>query len=783
MAAAPPRRPQPPGPLAAAGIAVAASVLMTWPLAREASDHVLRAIYHWDAYTNAMILGSRVDGALGLGPLSLYDNYFFAPLPRSIVYNENHFGLALIFAPFYLVSDNPLWAYNLTLLASLALSAFFTYLLVRRLTGSGPAGVLAGVAFAFCPYALFEVGRIQLVATPWIPACFLCLHRAIEEQRPRDVAAFWAAYLMQIGTCLYYAMFLIPLLSLAAVVLLYRWRPPRRLYLTLAAGGAVAAVVALGMVYPYFAVREAFDLERSLPFAAGYDGKLGFFGNVHETNLTLTFLHHPSRTRGAYEEIAFPGFTVLALGLLALGVPLGRALAAPGARRLGAVAARWLSIAVAALVATVLTRSMLGGLVVLVAGALWRVRAGEPSPFAGERGLYLALLLLAVALFLGITPARWGEAPIRGLYYYLHAYFPGFDGIRKVSRQAVMTTFLLCVLAGFGGAWVFSRIRRPRESAAALAALLTLTACELRTFPHPVEPVWAGPSVPAVYRFLATLPPAELLAIAPQSEGVSRFAGDAGMALHNYLALYHRHRFLNGQSSFTPPVTELVRRALLELPGEPAWRLLAAVGARHLLVHAEDLPPRRRGLPDQLRAEPARFEEVFHDGSQVVFSLRGLSDPTLALLDTPPLPEGARPLAASELRARADPAPEQAARAVDGDLGTFWSGRRAQAPGQYLELELAEPRAVVALELQNRGEVTEVPMSFELAVATGGSGLRTVVERPVLRVHRDQVFSPRTFVFRVVLAEPTLADRVRLTIRQPVPGSAFLVREARLYVQ
>jgi hypothetical protein len=33
---------------------------------------------------------------------------------------------------------------------------------------------------------------------------------------------------------------------------------------------------------------------------------------------------------------------------------------------------------------------------------------------------------------------------------------------------------------------------------------------------------------------------------------VSRFAGDAGMALHNYLALYHRHRFLDGQSSFTP---------------------------------------------------------------------------------------------------------------------------------------------------------------------------------------------------------------------------------------
>ena len=79
-------------------------------------------------------------------------------------------GLSLIFAPFYLATDNPLWAYNLTLLASLSLSMFFTYLLVRRLTGNPYAGVLAGVAFACCPFVMFEIGRIQLVATQWIPA-------------------------------------------------------------------------------------------------------------------------------------------------------------------------------------------------------------------------------------------------------------------------------------------------------------------------------------------------------------------------------------------------------------------------------------------------------------------------------------------------------------------------------------------------------------------------------------------------------------------------------------
>ncbi|HEY0466203.1 MAG TPA: hypothetical protein VGC79_18460, partial [Polyangiaceae bacterium] len=139
----------------AALVAVASSILMTWPLSLSAGHQLLRAAYFWDGYTNAMIMGSRVDALLGRSALSPYDDYFFAPLPNSIVFNENLFGLSLLFAPFYLLSDNPLWAYNLTLLVSLALSVFFTYLLVLRLTRSAHAGVIAGVAFAFCPYVLF----------------------------------------------------------------------------------------------------------------------------------------------------------------------------------------------------------------------------------------------------------------------------------------------------------------------------------------------------------------------------------------------------------------------------------------------------------------------------------------------------------------------------------------------------------------------------------------------------------------------------------------------------
>ncbi len=769
------------GTLGAAVAAIAAAVLMTWPLLPEAKDHVLDAIYYWDAYTNTMILGGRVDALMGRGPLSLYDDYFFAPLPSSIVFNENLFGLSLIFAPFYLLTDSPLWAYNLTLLASLSLSAFFTFLLVRRLTGSAHAGVIAGVAFAFCPYVMFELGRIQLVATQWIPASLLMLHRSIEQGRSRDVVGLWLAYLMQVGTCLYYAMFLIPLLALVGGILIVRKRPSRRLLLWLAAGGAFSALVALLMVRPYFAVRGAFALERSPAFASSYDGKLAFFTNVPETNLSLGALHHRGQVQGAHEEIAFPGFVVLLLALLSLGVPLVRVLRRRSPRAAGIVLGRWLSIAGLIIVATLLFHSMLAGALVAALGIAWQLRARQPFPFAGQPGLYLGLLLLSTALFLGLSPFDGLGSPVRGLYYYFYRYFPGFDGIRKVSRQAVMTTFAFVVLASFGSAWLLSRTKTARDRGLVLAVLLSATFYELRSFPHPVRAIWAAPTVPEVYRFVSTLPDEDLVAAIPQDDGVERFRGDAGRALHNYLMVLHKHRSLNGQSSYVLPVTDMVERVSRFVPDDGARRVLEALGARHLVIHAGDLDLTRRDLPERLAALPEHYRRAFRTGDDYVFTLLPSRDPTLSLVRVPAVPPGAMLVEREQLRARGSQKSRYAHKSLDDNPDTHWPGPDVQATGQFFELDLLEPRQIVALEFENRQHLNDVPLSFEVQVARGTEPLRTVVEQPRLRVFHEQVYAPKTFVWRVVLPEPELADRLRVTVEQPLPGHGFKVHEARVY--
>ena len=90
------------------GSYAALAIGLTWPLATHLDTHVIRAKWFYDSMVNIMILGSRIDALADQGPIGLFENYFCAPLHNTIVYNENHLALSLLYAPFYLLSDDPL---------------------------------------------------------------------------------------------------------------------------------------------------------------------------------------------------------------------------------------------------------------------------------------------------------------------------------------------------------------------------------------------------------------------------------------------------------------------------------------------------------------------------------------------------------------------------------------------------------------------------------------------------------------------------------------------------
>jgi hypothetical protein len=758
----------------------ALSVAATWPLARHAATHVVEAKWHYDSMVNMMILGSRMHYALGIGALqSIYDNYFCAPVPLSIAYNENLFGLTLLYAPFFVATRDPLLSYNLTLLLSLSLSGYFTYLFVSRVCGNRLAGALMGVAFAYCPYVFFELGRIQLVATQWLPLSALLLHDAMEHGRKRSIVALGLVFALQVGSCLYYAVFLLVYFAIIGVWLALRYKRVTRAFVSRTAlAGLLAGVLTAGMSYPYFEARKDYPLTRSEAKAAEYSGTMRDLVRVYPHNRALTFMHDAAS--GPLEPISFPGFVLSLLALVALALPVltkYRAAESGEHRRLIAVGAAFGPIAVlSAIGASVAFRDGIAALLTFVAAvALWRVLRREPllPPMVVA---YTVLVLITVALFLGPAPLTIGKEPVRGLYFYLYHFVPGFDGVRYVSRLAVLMMLGLSVLGGLGAAALFERLKTPRARLAAFAALGCLMLFELRNAPMPLVELPSKKRTPPAYTWLAKHPgPEPLAAIPAYSMG---FFG----AREDYMALFHGRRTINGKSSWMPPITHAFINESRRFPRKTMTTLLRTLGAKYLLLHASELSVERaRHALSWLNARPEDYALRFESEQDYVYEVLPSNDPTVGLLRTPARPKGLVRVSPTQLHARASVNPAQATMALDGSPETMWQTRRQQLPGDWFEVELREPRPLQALEITDFHESFDTSLSFRLWAEAPGEGMREIMRRPDLRMYRDQVYHPQGFVFRIVLPQAIWASRIRIELMDMVAGRWWSVPEIALW--
>jgi hypothetical protein len=247
-------------------------------------------------------------------------------------------------------------------------------------------------------------------------------------------------------------------------LLVSRRQLTRGLIAHVALAGVLVGALGAAMSYPYFESRKDFPLIRSEAKAAEYSGTMADLGRVYPNNRTLTFLH--DRAEGPLEPISFPGFVLLALVAFALAWPvLGKYRAAEShdERRMIAIGALFGPIAVLSAVgASVVFRDGIAALVAFVATvAIWRALRKDallpPTVIA-----YALLVVLAIALFLGPAPVSVGKEPVRGLYYYLYHFVPGFDGVRYVSRLAIIMMLGLGVLGGLGAAMPSCRMK-PRR--------------------------------------------------------------------------------------------------------------------------------------------------------------------------------------------------------------------------------------------------------------------------------------------------------------------------------
>ncbi|HEV3216574.1 MAG TPA: hypothetical protein VGZ27_12665 [Vicinamibacterales bacterium] len=629
------------------------AIAFTWPLLPglthdipwDLGDSLLNCwILGWDADHLLRFLSGHLH-ALG----GLWDANIFYPEPLTLAYSEHLFAQAVQILPVYALTHNIILCYNLLFLSTFVLSGLGMFLFVREVTGSRPAGFAAGLIYAFAPMRVPQFAHLQVMSSQWMPFVLYGLRRYFDTRRLRPLAGAGAALVAQNLSCGYFLMFFAPcvvaytLFEVASRRLWGDWRIWTSLGITATAVG----LVTLPFLLPYLELRWLGFPPRSLTEVESYAADVySYWTSPAESRLWGRAI----RAFPKMEGDLFPGFSALILGAIGLVAAVRAAWArshGPGAAHPIFTIFVYVVTAGAALytlfLALILTghgfagvgplavsvKSPVRNFQILLA-ALAALLATSPrarsfaAHFAGSvTGIAVLLALLTFLLSLGpqitiMGRTLSGTAP----YAFFFWHVPGFDGLRVPARYGMLVMMFLSIAAGSGA---FDLQRRFRHGALTVVSIGFFAVAESFAAPivvngtvpvddyeTPPSRVFTGEQVPAVYKFLGTLPADTIVAEFPLGEWAYELR-------YVFYSTVHWHPLINGYSG-TFPLSYSLRAFMLRQPEDrpdDAWDSLVASGATHAVVHETYYKDGRgKAVSQWLSGHGARLAAEF-DGDKV----------------------------------------------------------------------------------------------------------------------------------------------------------------------
>ena len=505
---------------AVVALAAALVVAFTWPVAPRLGSvgRFDTGDGHWSIWCVAW-----VSHALATDPGDLYDANIFHPHRDTLAYSENNIVAGVLGLPAYVLTGNPYATHNLAMLLGFGLAFVFAYALARYLSRDTGAAIVAGLAFAFCPFMFARSAHIQLMMFFGLPATLLAVHRLVDAPSPGRGLVLAAALIVTALSCGYYGIFAALLAGLGLVYFGLTRGGWRRIDYwvagLLAAAGSIAVVAPFFL--PYARVQAELGFTRSVEEAAYYsaDWRAWLASSAWAHRWFLPIL-------GQWNEVLFPGLITTIGGIWGAWIAW---------RGLG-------------------SRQEAGG----TAGGCRR----DTIAFYGIVGI--------VAFWISFGPAA-------GLYRVLFATIPVFSLLRAPSRIGILVVLALAVALASGLAVLFARLT-PRTRTWAAAALALAMSAELFTAPIAVRD---APPVASAYKHLATLPRGAVLEL-PFFYERSDFPRHA-----RYMSAsgWHWQRLINGYSDHIPPEFRELAPRMHGFPSMESFAELRQRGARYVVLH------------------------------------------------------------------------------------------------------------------------------------------------------------------------------------------------------
>ena len=566
------------------------TVAFTWPLVTGLTN----TLPDWgDPPDVAWRMGS-IAHQLWNDPLHLYQTDAFYPNNNGIALNELLTGEGILASPIYWLTGNPALAYNLLNFLSFTLSGWAMWLLVRYLTGSSAAGLVAGMIYTFSPWHYGQYGHLPLAAQQWMILALYFLIRFLERSKPPvintvkdrnwiNLSLFILFFVLQALVAGYFAYFEAILIFVFVVYyFLFESGLARQLWQRLRkrpivtqlttswqqfgaiiGAGSLGGLLILPFIAPFVAAQRTYGFKRSLT-------EVNYWSAAPTSFLRTTqqsWLYNPIE-RGVFgletsaERALYPGIVALVLAIIGL------------------------------------TASK---------------RYFEKSS-ASRRWLFLTVSLTGLVLSFGPTlnleAYGLNSTGIPMPYRWLYGLVPGFDALRVAYRFGQLFMLGLSVLAGYGTlrllklGWLRQSVRGYRVGHIVLAStLVILVGVDFFAPGVSMTPTPTGDTAPAMYRWLAG-PEADkivdkdaLLLELPISDNPTPITSGPIYLLYS---LSHGRPMLNGSANIIPPGYDRLFYEMQSFPSPATLDIAEALKVQFLLVHTKGL------ASDSNRAELAR---------------------------------------------------------------------------------------------------------------------------------------------------------------------------------
>lgn len=543
----------------------------TWPLVVQLGTHSPDS---QDSILNIWILGATARRLVS-DPVHVFDANMYYPFRWALATVDHQLANSVVAAPVTLATGNPLMGHNVFILATFVLSGLTMFLLVRSLTGSVGAGLLAGTVYTFSPARFDHLMHSHIMASFWMPAMLLAVHRYVA--RPTR-GRLLVAVLLFVGEALaswYWAAFgavaagVIGLWSLAGAT-----DHHRRVVAGAMAGGLLSFALLLPVALPYSSViaayvesveheaepsstdgrRETLSARLALMFQPqGHDEAVVDYSAQLQNYLSparsASWMYAEARRRlfSTSETGLFPGVVAIALAAVALVTVRARGLTGRerAAPRLLTAISLWVGLSVGLgafhyhtawphLItrgASLVTVAAIGW----AAWLLWRTWRADDQDEKTIR-TYAALLCLAVLLSMGLRVVAFETDLGAGMF---PAHVPPFSAAKHAGRYGIIAIAALAVLAGFGLATIERRLATAARRAAFAAVCLLASNLELRAAPLDFYPL---PPTSRAVRWLRIAPEGAVVEF-PIHRNIEAL----------YRSLYHRKPVVNGNAAIEPP--------------------------------------------------------------------------------------------------------------------------------------------------------------------------------------------------------------------------------------